>query len=58
MAHSDSEDIDGFGNEKEEEIDNEIDIDAEIDETDADGELDAEGEADTDGDEVSLPTGL
>ncbi|GJJ12113.1 hypothetical protein Clacol_006354 [Clathrus columnatus] len=51
MVHSDSEEIDGFGNEKEEDLEN--DNDGEIDETDADGELDVDGEADSDGDEES-----
>lgn len=50
MSHSDSEEIDNFGD-KEEEIDNDAENDAEIDETDAEGEL----EADTDAlDEVSV----
>jgi hypothetical protein len=49
MARSDSEDGEGFGNDKEEELDNENE---EGEDTDAEGDLDAEGEVDSEGDEV------
>ncbi|KAF8522259.1 WD40 repeat-like protein [Hysterangium stoloniferum] len=49
MAHSDSEEIEGFGGDKEEELDNDNE-----DDTDAEGEADAEGDAESDGDEVRL----